>query len=69
MTALGDRLVILLIVATALAGMFAWWSGFIEGMFGGWAELLLRVLLVLLFVALIFVVWRKSRMTESNSES
>lgn len=66
MSAIGDRLVILLIVATGLAGLFAWWSGFVEGVFGGWTEWGIRAVLAIVFLALIVAVWRRSRMTTAD---
>ena len=61
MAPLGDRLVIMVIVVTGLAGLFAWWSGFIEGALGGWEQLFVRGFLVLLFVLIIVFVWQRFR--------
>ena len=68
MTALGDRLVILIIAVTGIAGLFAFWSGFIEGMVEGWLKWALRAAMILLFLLLIGFVWYRSRLTtESNN--
>lgn len=61
MAPLGDRIVIMVVVVTGLAGLFAWWSGFIEGALGGWEQLFVRGLLVLLFVLIVVFVWRRFR--------
>ena len=61
MAPLGDRIVIMVVVVTGLAGLFAWWSGFIEGALGGWVQLFVRGLLVLLFVLIVVFVWRRFR--------
>lgn len=61
MAPLGDRIVIMVVVVTGLAGLFAWWSGFIEGALGGWEQLFVRGFLVLLFVLVVVFVWRRFR--------
>lgn len=67
MTALGDRLVILLIAITGIAGVFAFWSGYIEAMFEGWLKWGLRGLTVLIFLILVAVIWRRSRITKETT--
>ena len=64
MAPLGDRIVIMVVVVTGLAGLFAWWSGFIEGALGGSAELAVRGLFILLFLVIVVLVWRRFREME-----
>lgn len=66
MTALGDRLVIMLIAVTGLAGLFAWWSGWIEGALGGSLEWLMRGVLIIIFLLLVAFIWRRSRVTKET---
>ncbi len=64
MSALGDRLVIMIIALTGLAGLFAFWSGYLEGQVSEPMEWVLRGMLVLLFVIIMLYIWRRSRMTD-----
>jgi hypothetical protein len=58
---IGDRTIMLIIVGTGFAGLFAWWSGLIEAEFGGLTEIVFRSFLILLFFAIMIGAWRVFR--------
>lgn len=64
MTALGDRLVILLIGITGLVGLFAFWSGYLEALVAEPFEWVIRGGFVLLFFVIVGYIWWRSRMTD-----
>jgi len=55
----GDRIMIMVVVATGFAVIFAWWSGFVEAEIGGVSEYLIRGGLIALFLVLMVVIWRR----------
>jgi len=66
MSDLSDRLLLLVIVGTALGSLIVWWSGFVEAEVVGILDFLLGSFLAVIFLAALVLAWRSAKRTEHD---
>ena len=69
MTDLGDRVLVLIVVATALAGLFGWGTGTdtlvrLEGM----EKVLVHAVLIVVYFAILLGVWKTLQRIDTRAE-